>query len=137
MNFLLNFLLGITFGFGLILSQSFKPTTIIGFLNWNENWNPFFLFLVIGMISVTSMIFFSEQKLSPAHRVIIRENKKTKINIEVMLGTVMFGTGLGISGLCVSTAIINLAFGEWQSILFFLFMMAGFYCPKFIKKITL
>ena len=67
----------------------------------------------------------------------IRKNEQTELNAKAIIGSILFGIGWGLSGLCVSSATINLAFGEWQSALFFLFMMVGFYCPQFLKKITL
>ena len=137
MNSIYNLLLGITFGSGLILSKSFEPTTITTFLSLTENWNPSFLYTIIGMILVSGISFFIEKKFNLADRFFLRKEKQTDLNAKVIIGAILFGIGWSISGLCVSTATINLAFGHSQSMLFFLFMIAGFYCPQFLKKITL
>lgn len=137
MNFLFNFLLGVSFGSGLILSKLFEPTTIISFLSWTENWSPTFLYALIGMILVTVIFLLFEKKFALAKGTLIRKDEQTYLDAKVIMGAILFGTGWAISGLCASTAVINLAFGDWQSILFFLFMIVGFYCPRFFKKITL
>ena len=137
MNSIYNLLLGITFGSGLILSKSFEPTTITTFLRLTENWNPSFLYTIIGMILVSGISFFIEKKFNLADRFFLRKEKQTDLNAKVIIGAILFGIGWSISGLCVSSATINLAFGHSQSTLFFLFMITGFYCPQFFKKITL
>ena len=137
MNSIYNLLLGIIFGSGLILSKSFEPTTIITFLNWTENWNPSFLYTIIGMMLVSVIFFSFENKFNLTDGFFIKKDKQTDLNAKVIIGAILFGIGWSISGLCVSTATVNLAFGHWQSTLFFLFMIVGFYCPQFLKKITL
>jgi uncharacterized protein len=137
MNSIYNLLLGITFGSGLILSKSFEPTTIIAFLNWTENWNPSLLYTIIGMMLVSGIFFFFEKKFNLTDGFFITKDKQIDLNAEVIIGAILFGIGWSISGLCVSTATVNLAFGHSQSTLFFLFMIIGFYCPQFFKKIIL
>jgi len=137
MNSIYNLLLGIIFGSGLILSKSFEPTTIIAFLHWTENWNPSFLYTIIGMMLVSGIFFSFENKFNLTDGFFIKKDKQTDLNAKVIIGAILFGIGWSISGLCVSTATVNLAFGHWQSTLFFLFMIVGFYCPQFLKKITL
>jgi uncharacterized membrane protein YedE/YeeE len=137
MNFLFNFFLGVSFGSGLILSKIFEPTTIISFLSWTENWSPTFLYALIGMKLVTAAFLLFEKKFAVTKGVLIRTDEQTYLDAKVIIGAILFGTGWGISGLCASTAVINLAFGNWQSILFFLSMIVGFYCPQFFKKVIL
>lgn len=137
MKFLFNFLLGVTFGLGLILSRVFEPETVIAFLNWNKDWNPSFLYTIFGMILVSSIFIILRKRYQLIDASFMKKHKKTSLNAKVIMGSILFGIGWSISGLCVSTATINLAFGEWQSGLFFMFMIVGFYCPQFFKKITL
>ena len=82
------------------------------------------------------VFFFFEKKFNLTDGFFIRKDKQIDLNAEVIIGAILFGIGWSISGLCVSTATVNLAFGHSQSTLFFLFMIIGFYCPQFFKKIT-
>lgn len=137
MKFLLSLLLGVTFGLGLILSKLFEPATVITFLNWSENWSPSFLFAVMGMVLVAPIFFILNKKFNLLDETLVNKDQPSSLNTKVIIGSILFGIGWSISGLCVSTATINLAFGEWHSVLFFIFMILGFYCPQFLKKITL
>ena len=137
MNFLFNLILGVTFGLGLILSKLFEPTTVIAFLNWTNNWDPSFLYAMIGMVLATPLFLVIAKISKPPKDFFINQNEQTDLNTKVIVGSILFGIGWSVSGLCASTATINLAFGEWKTVLFFIFMTIGFYCPQFLKKITL
>ena len=137
MKFLINFVLGITFGFGLILSNIFDPTTVTLFLQLGDEWNPSIL-LTLGGIIVFSLVFLNLVNFKTSHTSNqFFLNQETNLNHKVVLGSALFGIGWGLSGLCVSTAAMNLAFNKFESILFFLFMFLGFYGPKLFKKIML
>jgi uncharacterized membrane protein YedE/YeeE len=137
MKFLFNLFLGITFGLGLILSEVFKPTTIIAFLSWNENWNPSFLYTIFGMTLTGAIFLIFNNKSNPSTKAFLNNSQQTRLSPKVVIGSILFGVGWSVSGFCVSTATLNLAFGEWQGVLFFIFMMFGFYCPQFFKRIIL
>ncbi len=137
MKFIINFLLGLIFGFGLILSNIFDPKTIILFFQWDTNQNSTILFTIFGII-MTSLIFsFIGFKVNIKSKNVFLKNQDSNLQRSQIFGAVLFGAGWGLSGLCVSTATINLAFNEWQNLLFFVFMVLGFYGPSFFKKITL
>jgi uncharacterized membrane protein YedE/YeeE len=137
MKFFLNLLLGVTFGLGLILSNIYKPATITSFLSWNKSWVPSFLYTIVGMILAVPIVLLFTKKFNLFEAHLINTNEQTALNTKVIIGSILFGIGWSVSGLCVSTAAINLVFGEWQSALFFCFMILGFYCPQFFKKLTL
>ena len=137
MNFLFNLILGVTFGLGLLFSKFFDPVTVVSFLSWTKNSDPSMLIAITGMV-LTTLIFFTlckRVKLVKVQKT--SKPEQTNLNIEVIIGSILFGIGWSVSGLCVSTATINLVFGEWQTALFFLFMIGGFYCPRFLKSIML
>ena len=137
MKFFINFLLGIMFGFGLILSGIYNPKTANIFLYLDSDWNTPFL-VTIGSILITSIIFiFVRTHFKLDTRAYLLDNPKKPLNRYSIFGSALYGMGWGLSGLCVSTAIINLAFNEWESTLFFIFMFLGFYSPEFVKKVTL
>ena len=137
MKFLINLLLGISFGFGLILSGISNPKTVTLLSPGSRDLNISFLFTVCTIIIISTLFqivtkkvyfcgkneFFAKRSNTPTHHYVI--------------GAIFFGVGWGLSGLCASTATLNLVFNAWESFLFFGFMVLGFYGPKFFKKITL
>jgi uncharacterized protein len=48
-----------------------------------------------------------------------------KISKSLVIGSIMFGSGWGLSGLCPGPAIASLSFGGWQGLLFFFTMALG------------
>ena len=137
MKFLINLFLGIIFGFGLILSNIFDPATVSSFLLLGRDWTPTILFTVLGLITASSLSLFVLNKIIPKQQVSFLSNQENNLNGYNIFGAALFGIGWGLSGLCVSTATLNLAFGEWENLLFFIFVLLGFYTPSFCKKIIL
>ena len=137
MKFFLNFVLGVIFGFGLIISGMFNPKTIDLLLMWSTDWDASLLFAITGIVIASIFSFFIVAKLNINFLDTLIKKSDYKLNLYRILGTSFFGLGWGISGYCVSTATINLAFNEWENLLFFTFMILGFYGPSFFKKITL
>ena len=137
MRFFVNFLLGVTFGFGLILSNVLDPKTINLFLSGSPKWDPSVILTILGIILASSLSLFFLKKPNTNFKNNFPISEGNILNRQIVLGCALFGVGWGLSGLSVSTATINLAFNEWQSVLFFIFMILGFYGPQFYKKITL
>ena len=137
MKFLINLFLGVIFGFGLIFSDIFNPEIVVLAVPNSRDWNTSLLFTIFSIIivSIFLAVVTKTANVSKKHgSFMVKSNTLTRKNI---IGAVVFGTGWGLSGLCASTAAINLVFNDWESFLFFAFMVAGFYGPKFIKKMTL
>ena len=137
MKFIVNLLLGIIFGFGLILSNIFEPKTVVQFLQMTPGWNPSLLFTIVGILAVSNIFAkLADQIVLPQKPFYFAQHENT-LNRNLLVGSSLFGIGWGLSGLCVSTATLNLAFNNKESLLFFCFMFLGFYGQHFLKKITL
>ena len=137
MKFLINLLLGITFGFGLILSDIFNPKTVNLFLSVSLEWNPSILLTIGSIIIISTALFYFLRKRTLIINNKFSINQRISLDRYTLLGSILFGIGWGLSGLSVSTAAINLAFNAWESFLFFSFMLLGFYAPQFFRKIIL
>ena len=137
MKFIINLLLGIIFGFGLILSDIFEPKTVVQFLQGSPGWNPSLLLTIVGILTVsTTFVKLADQIMLPQKTFYFAYHENT-LDRNLLLGSSLFGIGWGLSGLCVSTATLNLAFNNKESLLFFCFMFLGFYGQHFLKKVTL
>ena len=137
MKFLINLLLGITFGFGLILSGISNPKTVSLFSPESQNLNTSLLFTVCTIIIISIIFQIVTKKVNFYNNNEFFPKQSNTLTRHYILGAMFFGVGWGLSGLCASTATINLVFNDWESFLFFGFMVLGFYGPKFFKKITL
>ena len=135
MKFMLNFVFGITFGIGLILSKLFQPETILQFFNFSDSWNPSLFYTIVGLTLTTSVLFLLRRLLKiDSAKNFMEKGQGPVIDKNAVLGAFLLGIGWSIAGLCASTSLLNLAFGNWQNIVFFTFMVLGLYSPKFVSK---
>jgi uncharacterized membrane protein YedE/YeeE len=98
-------LIGAVFGGGLYLAGMTNPSKIVNFLDITGTWDPSLIFVMGGGIPVAAIGFFILKKREkplifdeiqvPTHGVIDRP---------LVIGSVLFGVGWGVSGLCPGPA---------------------------------
>lgn len=98
-------LIGAVFGGGLYLAGMTNPSKIVNFLDIAGTWDPSLIFVMGGGIPVAAIGFFILKKREkplifdeiqvPTHGVIDRP---------LVIGSVLFGVGWGVSGLCPGPA---------------------------------
>ncbi|MBW8618430.1 MAG: hypothetical protein KGO21_06960 [Hyphomicrobiales bacterium] len=120
------FLVGLVFGFGLLLSGMTDPAKVIGFLNVTGVWDPSLAFVMGGAVLLSFFAFRISRNWSSSllGRVIILSDSKY-IDAKLVLGSALFGIGWGLSGFCPGPAITSLASGEIKSFIFVAAMMIG------------
>ena len=125
---------GSIFGLGLTISSMTNPDKVLGFLDLFNNWDPSLAFVMGGAIIITAPMLFALTKnknLILSKEIHLPTNKE--IDKKLIIGSLIFGAGWGLVGLCPGPAISSLALLEVPSIIFVIFMFIGFYCSKFIK----
>ena len=120
------FLVGLIFGFGLLLSGMTDPAKVIDFLNVTGAWDPSLAFVMGGAVLLSFFAFRISRnwKSSLLGRVIILSDLKM-IDIKLIIGSAIFGIGWGLSGFCPGPAIASLASGEIKSFIFVAAMLIG------------
>jgi uncharacterized membrane protein YedE/YeeE len=134
MKNILAFISGSIFGLGLTISSMTNPDKVLGFLDLFNNWDPSLAFVMGGAIIVTAPMLFiltKNKNLILSKEIHLPTNKE--IDKKLIIGSLIFGAGWGMVGLCPGPAISSLALLEVPSIIFVIFMFIGFYCSKFIK----
>jgi len=125
---------GSIFGLGLTISSMTNPDKVLGFLDLFNNWDPSLAFVMGGAIIVTSpMLFILSNNKNFIFSKEIHLPTNNDIDKKLVIGSLIFGAGWGLVGLCPGPAISSLALIEMPSIIFVIFMFIGFYCSKFIK----
>ena len=125
---------GSIFGLGLTISSMTNPDKVLGFLDLFNNWDPSLAFVMGGAIIITAPMLFvltKNKNLVLSKEIHLPTNKE--IDKKLIIGSLIFGAGWGLVGLCPGPAISSLALLEVPSIIFVIFMFIGFYCSKFIK----
>ncbi len=98
-------LIGAVFGGGLYLAGMTNPSKIVNFLDIAGTWDPSLIFVMGGGIPVAAIGFFILKKREkplifdeiqvPTHGV---------IDQPLVIGSILFGIGWGVSGLCPGPA---------------------------------
>ena len=128
MNKIMSLLCGIIFGIGLVISEMINPAKVLGFLNIFKEWDPSLAFVMIGALFVsTPMFHLFKNKNKPvfASNFSIPTNKK--LDNKLIIGSIFFGAGWGLIGLCPGPAITSIALLNMSSAIFVLSMFSGFY----------
>ncbi|MFM1824887.1 MAG: hypothetical protein RI888_474 [Pseudomonadota bacterium] len=135
MSVIISLLVGMIFGVGLILAQMTNPSKIIGFLTFGENWDPSLLFVMASAVFISFFAFsLAKKKNKTLLNLDFEIPKRTDIDSFLIVGSALFGIGWGMVGFCPAPAIVSLAFGNLQTLLFIVTMLIGMYLVKIIKK---
>ena len=134
MNKLVSLMAGIIFGVGLVISEMINPEKVLGFLDLFGNWDPSLAFVMIGALVVSSPLFhIIKKKEKPIFAENFNYSNNKNINNRLIIGSVLFGAGWGLVGLCPGPAISSIALLNIHSIIFIVAMFFGFYLVKLIN----
>ena len=134
MNKLVSLISGIVFGIGLVISEMINPEKVLGFLDLFGNWDPSLAFVMIGALIVSSPLFhIIKKKEKPIFAENFNYSNNKNINNRLIIGSVLFGAGWGLVGLCPGPAISSIALLNIHSIIFIVAMFFGFYLVKLIN----
>jgi len=134
MNKLVSLITGIIFGIGLVISEMINPEKVLGFLDIFGNWDPSLAFVMLGALIVSSPMFhLLKKRKKPIFANEFNYSNNKNLNKGLIYGSVLFGAGWGLAGLCPGPAISSLALLNIYSIIFVVSMFVGFYFVKFLN----
>lgn len=126
MNRIVEFGVGLLFGWGLLLSGMTDPGKVQGFLDLAGAWDPSLAFVMGGAVLVGFIAFALADRRTrsvlghpfqlPASRAIDRP---------LVLGSLIFGVGWGLAGFCPGPALVATAAGHGQALVFVAAMLVG------------
>jgi uncharacterized membrane protein YedE/YeeE len=120
------YLIGVFFGWGLIISGMTNPSKILGFLDLAGQWDPSLLFVMLGAVMIGLCGFYIASKRTEAFfGGALHVPKRKDITRPLVIGSFIFGVGWGIAGFCPGPAIVALGAGYLQAFAFLIAMLAG------------
>ena len=126
MNTVFSFLVGLVFGSGLIVSGMTNPAKVIGFLDLAGAWDPSLALVMGGAIAVGLLAFTLAKKRSVSLLGLpMQLPRATQIDKRLVLGSLTFGVGWGLAGICPGPALVLLSAGVGESVSFVVAMLAG------------
>lgn len=122
---LASFVCGLIFGLGLVISGMTQPQKVLGFLDIFGRWDPTLAFVMVAALIVSGTGFaLARQQRRPLLTPQLLWPTRTDIDQSLVVGSVLFGIGWGLVGLCPGPALVNLA-GLWPSVIVFALAMSA------------
>ena len=127
------YLIGVLFGMGLIISGMSNQQKILGFLDLAGTWDPSLIFVMAGAVIVGLGGFYVVSKRTEAFfGGALHIPQRRDISKPLIIGSLIFGAGWGMAGFCPGPAIVALGAGHLKALVFVLAMLAGMaLCDRF------
>lgn len=126
MNVFFSLVAGLVFGLGLIVSGMANPAKVHGFLDVAGAWDPSLAFVMLGGIVVASIgFFFARQRTQSWLGLPLQMPAARDIDRRLVLGSLLFGIGWGLVGICPGPALVLVGAGVVKGVVFALAMLGG------------
>lgn len=120
------FVAGLIFGIGLLLAGMANPAKVLGFLDLAGAWDPSLALVMVGAIGVALLPFtWARRQSRSLLGAAMQLPQKRELDRRLILGSLVFGIGWGIAGICPGPGVAILLTGHWQALLFVAAMLAG------------
>lgn len=117
---------GLLFGLGLILSGMANPAKVLGFLDLAGAWDPSLALVMGGAIAIGSIAFAIAKKRHLSYLGLSMQIPTNRaIDKRLALGSIVFGIGWGLAGICPGPAIVLLGAGSIKGAVFVSSMLMG------------
>ncbi|MEX0306064.1 MAG: DUF6691 family protein [Ruegeria sp.] len=131
MRGLFAFLAGSLFGTGLLISGMTDTTKVQGWLDVFGDWDPTLAFVMGGAILPMLLAWQLTWNRAPLAGGRFPAPPSAELDRRLIVGSVLFGVGWGLAGLCPGPAMASLSYGGVGGIVFLIAMIAGmFAAPK-------
>ncbi len=119
-------LAGLIFGLGLILAGMANPAKVLAFLDLAGAWDPSLAFVMGGAIAIGVIPFAVARKRSASLLGLpIRLPTARNLDKRLVIGSLLFGIGWGIAGICPGPALVLLGAGSGKGAVFIIAMLIG------------
>lgn len=119
------FLIGGVFGLGLLISGMTDTTKVRGWLDLFGDWDPTLAFVMGGAILPMAAAWAWARGRRPVLGGDFPAPTREGISRDLALGSVLFGAGWGLAGLCPGPAMASLGWGGSGGLVFMAAMLAG------------
>lgn len=120
------FIAGLLFGFGLLLAGMANPGKVLAFLDLAGAWDPSLALVMIGAIGVAiGPLTWARRQSRSVLGSPMQLPVKRELDPRLIGGSLVFGIGWGIAGICPGPAVAILLTGHWQILVFMGAMLAG------------
>lgn len=120
------FFAGLLFGLGLLLAGMADPAKVLAFLDLAGDWDPSLALVMAGAIGVAALpLNLAQRRTKALLGGAMQLPNRRDLDARLIGGSLLFGVGWGIAGICPGPALAILLTGHWQAALFVAAMLAG------------
>ncbi|MNH22700.1 hypothetical protein D3C78_298370 [compost metagenome] len=128
MSKLTAFFAGLIFGLGLLLAGMANPAKVLAFLDVAGAWDPSLALVMAGAIAVAAApLNWARKHKRSLLGAPMQIPVKRELDARLIGGSLVFGIGWGIAGICPGPAVAISLTGHWQVLVFVVAMLAGMY----------
>ncbi|MFI8746077.1 DUF6691 family protein [Pseudomonas sp. NPDC077186] len=120
------FACGLLFGLGLLLAGMANPAKVLAFLDLAGAWDPSLALVMVGAIAVAALpLHLAGKRSRTLLGAAMQLPTRRELDARLIGGSLLFGAGWGIAGVCPGPAVAILLSGHWQALLFVAALLAG------------
>jgi len=129
------YLIGVLFGLGLIISGMTNPAKILAFLDIAGAWDPSLIFVMGGAVLVGLIAFYlAKNRTQSFLGSVMNIPTRRDIDRPLIIGSALFGVGWGLAGFCPGPALVSLGSGELKALVFVVAMLGGMLLFDFLGQ---
>ncbi|RFP85636.1 hypothetical protein DZK27_16290 [Rhodobacteraceae bacterium 63075] len=133
MRLLFSALAGTLFGAGLFISGMTDTAKVQGWLDIFGDWDPTLAFVMGGAIIPMFFAWRLTEGRRPVTQAFFPPKPPVEIDRRLAFGSVLFGMGWGLSGLCPGPAVASLGYGGVMHWVFFVAMLVGMGLAPYVR----
>ncbi|MNJ05987.1 hypothetical protein D3C77_00660 [compost metagenome] len=117
---------GLLFGLGLLLAGMADPAKVLGFLDLAGRWDPSLGLVMVGAIGAALVpMQWSKRHTRSLLGLPMRMPVARELDRRLIIGSLVFGVGWGIAGICPGPSLALVLSGNWQVLFFVAAMLLG------------
>ena len=129
------FIFGGLFGVGLLVSGMTDTRKVIGWLDIFGDWDPTLAFVMGGAIIPMAIAWqLAARRNAPALGGNFPAPPEPRLGRNLVVGSVLFGAGWGLAGLCPGPAIASISWGGTGGVVFLVAMVCGMIAAPPIRQ---
>ncbi|NND17334.1 MAG: YeeE/YedE family protein [Silicimonas sp.] len=129
------FIAGGVFGTGLLISGMTDTRKVIGWLDIFGDWDPTLAFVMGGAVAVMAIAWqLAARRGRPALGGSFPPPPEPRLGRNLVLGSVLFGMGWGLAGLCPGPALASVTWGGTGGLVFLVAMGLGMFAAPPLRS---
>ena len=129
------FISGLLFGLGLLLAGMANPSKVWAFFDLAGAWDPSLALVMAGAIAVGLLPFaWAKRQSRSLLGAPMQLPQKRELDRRLVIGSLLFGVGWGIAGICPGPGLVLVLTGHWQAWLFVSAMLLGMFVFEALQR---